>query len=329
MVTRQLPAVLRALDSRTLRNYRSSRYDGSGYSISLSQLSPADQDQVRRIYAALRDVSVMWHHLEGEVRPELLEGSLRQAEPNLRTDFPLHLPPAASSPLCSALHDTSEGALRPLLSLLQPLCASPEPFSRSDVVRCLRLVLDQAKMMRNAFHDLDLPFHKADERRIAHSIHASFLKWRDTPWRAAGGPVHIEGLRDCEGYLSCSCSETAAIDRVVYSLLGRAVDLTADRQVTLAIDSVPDQLICWTISFAHEQPDQLSTWLDCSSDASLQTTAELVARCFGLGGPEQAFGQRYCGCCTEDGRQSSWFHWPRFLPCPGDECCGCLDAGEV
>lgn len=267
---------------------RLDRYDGSDLGVSLARLAHADISTVHRLYGLVKGVYELWTYMERRTVPEFL---LRRLETLNDPAFlqEVHALGAATRDanelVRAALQDTRRGALWPLLRLWQ---------STQNAQLVTTLARDHAKVMRNAFWDLDVSLRSADESVKTHDID-SFLR----KVNYLVGSVSS----DYQGPLTCCCLETSTVDRILYDMLNRAGEASALRVLRVG------GMTRWVVEFAGSEfapyaPEDLST-LAVSGAAGVK--------------PAQALADGYLG----QAEGSAWFHWPIYEPEAGLPSCQC------
>lgn len=283
-----------------LQIFRSERFRGEGLGVSVRELSVEDLSTVGQLYETLRSVYELWLYMDAECRNEQL---LRDHLYNLqRPEFVARLARLGSGkddypPLVrAALEDARWGAMGPLLRHLDQAKDSPDALRMSVL-----LARDQAKMLRNAFVDLDTSLRAADESHKAHGIRGMVEK---VPQFAKNFEVKL----DWEGSVSSRCLETSAVDRVLYDFL-RRIEACQSTSSALWVGPINSRLTRWAFRFqgkgfkAHQEGD-------------LATIA--VAESAGVS-PAGALELGYLGSAEE----WAWFHWPVFEPAEDDAVCEC------
>jgi hypothetical protein len=268
--------------------------------VSLRDLDIRDLGVVSRLYEILKSTYQLWLYMDEEIRnDQLIWERLREL---LQSSFVSEVCRLGAGRLnypklvCSALEDTKWGALGPLCSQLQQHRTGPVAL-RAGVL----LARDQAKIMRNAFFDLDPVLREADESHKAHHIAGMVNKVADIS-------PNIEAVLDWEGSVSSRCLETSTVDRVLYDFL-RRIERTGPSHVVLWVGAINKELTRWALKFecdgfAPHEPDDLAT--------------VAVSKSVGLT-PEAALERGYLG--ARDGW--AWFHWPVFNPRLGEPVCAC------
>ncbi|MBI1387799.1 MAG: ATP-binding protein [bacterium] len=299
---------------------RSDRYDGGGFSVSLSDFGEKDAVRVQKIYRWVKALYDEW--LKAKDAPDWKRLSKMTCgfddDEIIRTVKDLgasSLQPGEPNPLMSkTLHDIRGGGLTGLLGFAQLLRSR----GGNDVYvrKAVFLARDHAKMMRNAVHDLDMEVRRNDESEKAHSIEDFIEKLRECPLPAAEGSVRIEIESDFHGMISNRCLETSAIDRILYNYLNNAARFTADGAIRVYIQSVNEELVRFVVANAIDQSqaawlnDKLGGKLDDlflggftrgGHGIGLSSCADFVSSCFGVHPPALAVQQGYLGAKTLDG----------------------------
>lgn len=270
------------------------RWAGEGLSVNLHLLSSGDLAVLVRLYQVVHGFYALWLYLRDYPALEVLTtrlGPLREAAflsqiQRLGASCQGALPNLARQ----ALRDARQGALPCLVEL----AAQPE-LDYEQLQRCALLARDHAKMMRNAFQDLDLELRTADSSPKAHSFGSVLAKVEQI--------FQIPTCTLVSGAISSRCLETSALDRVLYDLIQRGLRptllcalATGPHLVRIAA-ATPDPGVPYG-------PDDLAT---LAVSQSMKVS------------PEAALDQKYLGC--QPGWR--WFHWPQYKPPPGTAICEC------
>ena len=283
-----------------LRIFRSQRYSGEGLSVSLRELELRDLATVNRLYQLVKGIYELWLYLDEPSRTEkLFVSKLAELSSKEFCDSVACLGGGSgsySTMTLSALADCKRGALVPLLRHYTDL-----KNGRGCLKTCVLLARDQAKIMRNAFHDIDHNLRPADESRKPHAIGPMVKKLEKIL-------PYYEAHLDWDGSVSSRCLETSAVDRVLYDIV-RRIEATEARSVALWVGPLNDVLTRWAFEFngseaAVFEPDELPT-LAVSSAVGVQ--------------PASAIELGYLG--TKPGWM--WFHWPVFEVPVGTSMCQC------
>lgn len=284
-----------------LQVFRLTRYRGENLDASLRDLSAEDLTTVVLLYSCLKKVYELWRYMDREAKnEELLWEQLYELR---ERDLPTRIAKLGAlrsdygKMVLAALEDTRWGALEPLFAHLRPDLER----DRENLERAVLLCRDQAKMMRNAFYDLDSSLRSADEADKAHSVRSLVDKLQ-------GGTLNLDARLEFEGAISSRCLETSALDRVVYDML-RRLDQVRPSRTRLWVGPVGETLIRWAFHFDGEgfRPHQ---------EDDLATVA--VGMSVGLSG-KAALQQSYIG--SSEGW--AWFHWPFYPIAPGVSLCEC------
>ena len=272
-----------------LQIFCSSRFAGDGLGVSLRDLTVSDLATVTQLYEALKTVYELWLYMDKEARSpilirsrleELRNPAFRERIARLGADSEGY-----STLVRAAVEDTRWGALGPLKRHLERAENSPE-FLRTSVL----LARDQAKIMRNAFHDIDTALRSADASPKAHGI-------RGMAEKVAQLGAGFETILDWEGSVSSRCLETSAVDRVLYDFL-RRVQATGSDRVTLWVGAINEHMTRWALWF--NQP---------GFEPHVQDDLAAIAVSLSVGlSPAGALERKYLG---SQGNWA-WFHWPIF-----------------
>lgn len=275
------------------------RYVGRDLGVTLNRLSASDVVTIHRLYGVVKGVYELWTYTQGQVALDLL---LRRMERLDDPEFVLELRSLGATTIdkeplvLSALSDAKRGAISHLLSLRQKPQSATSPL--------LTLARDHAKLMRNAFFDLDGPLRSADEARKVHELGPFLDKVRHLNSRAS-----VQA--DYHGPITCCCLETSTLDRVLYEFSHRT-HFATDSSAELTVTRVGD-LTRWSWVHASELNPRFSPQdLSCLA----------VGSALGVT-PEEALSQEFLGTSHSDRKSCSWFHWPVYTPQPGDLACQC------
>lgn len=295
-----LESEIQSLASLDLKIFRSERYAGEGLSVSLKELELRDLATVNRLYQLVKGIYELWLYLDEPSRTEKVFVSRLSDLTSKEFGDAIACLGGGScsySPMViSALADCKRGALVPLLRHFEDLKAG-----RGCVKTCVLLARDQAKIMRNAFHDIDHNLRPADESRKPHAIGPMVKKLEKVL-------PHYEAHLDWDGSVSSRCLETSAVDRVLYEIVRRIEAAEAD-SVALWVGPLNDVLTRWAFQTGEKavrpfEPEDLPT-LAVSSAVGVQ--------------PASALEQGYIG--SRPGWV--WFHWPVFQVPAGSHMCRC------
>lgn len=312
-LTPELEVMLADLAPRDLRLHRSSRFAGEDLGVSVRQLHPLDLANVFRLYQILKGAYEIWIYMEQRLVREVLQGRLlRLFEDGFQAQLQmLGAATDSSDPMVrSALEDAKGGALAVLFDYLKG--RDLERLESSELHVVLTLARDHAKMMRNAFSDLDEAVREADESPKAHSLRPILKKL------AAYRPgQNFRAGTNFEGSVSCRCLETSALDRVTYNFLSRAI-APGHPGGGLWVSQINDQLCRWAFEctgtrFVMPEADELPV--------------RAVAMAVGVT-PEEALSYAYLGSVRRTGRLWAWFHWPLFVPPLDVPHCQCEPLGH-
>jgi DNA-binding transcriptional MerR regulator len=289
------------LASNELEVFRTGRYGGEDLGVSLRTLGSSDLRTVVALYEQVKSIYEMWMYTEGRTEGyEVLRRKVRRLYSSdlLASVARLGSSSALQSPFeRAALEDTKWGALGPLSRLGERL----ELFDEEALKLVVLLSRDHAKLMRNAFYDLDPGLREADESLKAHGTPGAVKKVQKVC-------PEIETILDWEGSYSSRCLETSTVDRVLYDFL-RRIRQADSGSASLWVGAVNDSLMRW--AFHSETDDFAKHGLE-----DLATLA--VARSAGVS-PKAALEMGYLG----SGAGWAWFHWPIFTPPPGVSVCQC------
>lgn len=312
-LTAEMEVQVAELAPRDLRSQRTSRFAGEDLGVSVRQLHSLDLASIFRLYQILKGTYEIWIYMEQRLVRDVLLGRLRRLfEDGFQGQLQLlGAATDSSDPLVrSALEDTKGGALAILFDFLKDRDLECLDSSQLHVV--LTLARDHAKMMRNAFFDLDGPVREADENLKAHSLRPILRKL------AAYRPgQHFQTGTNYEGPTSCRCLETSALDRVTYNFLTRsfAPDLPGGG---LWVSQINEQLCRWAFECTVQR---------FRMPEANELPVRAVALAVGVT-PEEALSYAYLGSVRRSGRLWAWFHWPLYVPPQDVPHCHCEPLGH-
>jgi len=296
----ELEALLAQLAPLELKPHRAVRFGGEELSVSLATLHAQDLATVVRLYNLVKGIYELWTYMEFQLSRELIvrrfQGFL-DAELRGRLQRLGAATESSDALVRGALEDSRLGALSLLLGLLgQP---SSDSWTGPQLRLLVTLARDHAKMMRNAFFDLDPGVREADEHGKAHGMLSVLQKVEQL---SQAGEIFQVGT-DYQGYISCRCLETSAMDRVLYYFL-RHASAGSQASTGLWVSQINPWLCRWTFQCSSErfrlpEPDEVAT--------------RAVALAMGVT-PDEAHSYAYLGCSRRSGGLWAWFHWPIFEP---------------
>ena len=295
--------------SSQLEVYREERYTGDGLGVSIRELDSNDLTTICRLYELVKRTYELWIYMDGVKNEELVITRLeRLTEPDLVSavaQLGHQLKDSDSVLLKAAIEDARWGALGPLLSKIRSVEGA---WTTDHIKAAVLLARDHAKMMRNAFYDLDVPLREADTTLKAHGA-APFAKKLDgLDWDGQ----KIEAMLSWDGALTSRCLETSLIDRILYDFLRRA-HRGGSESVHLELAQVNSQLV--RFSFRADTTEY-------SAPTSEDFVALAVARAVGLTA-SAALQMGYLGVNRNPAGTVAWFHWPLLEVPPGTEICSC------
>lgn len=308
-LTPDLEKRLAKLAPSKLSCYRAVRFAGENLGVSLGQLHPADLATVFRLYGILSGVYEIWTYMEHRLAHELLVTHLSQLFVDGFSADLVALGAATNpqNPLVrAALEDAKGGALRVLLGFLQRYPCADLQSTQLRVV--ITLARDHAKMLRNAFVDLDEPLRRADETPNAHTLLPMLRKlaaFELSQGRFQAGSNFDKAVTSC-------CLETSALDRITYRFVCKALD---PRKPGGAV---------WVTRLN----EGLSRWaFQCSTESFApfvedDLPVQALAFAFGLE-PGEVLRQGYLGTGRRGRQLWAWFHWPLYDPPRGTPQCHC------
>lgn len=340
-----IPQELLALAPEDLINYRSTRYEGDGFNVTLKDFVPEDAALLIRLYNTVRKIYDLWLYMKDTPNYELVG---QQIMKDLGSDqFRISVQAIGSatydlqepSPLMrKVLHDIRGGALSVLIGLATLLELNDIPDDTTYIKQAITMARDHAKMMRNAIEDIDPVVRQADESIKVHSISEFVDKWRDLNFEIAKKSIKIEVNCTFEGNITNRCLETSAIDRILYNYINNAARFTADNRVYLTIFPMGDNLVRWVVQNSILERQKL--WLKENvgdnlgalfqggitrggHGIGLSNCADFVAATFGTNDPDEAIEKKYLGAQIIDDQYYAWFHWPAYIAKPDDAFCEC------
>lgn len=288
-----------------LQVHANSRWSGENLGVSLRRLRPQDLATVLRIYQSVHGYYELWLYTQDAPNPEVLNEKL---QPFRNKEFQSQISQlggsleSTSDLLVAALEDARWGALPALIER-----AEPGNLDLGQLQICALLARDHAKMLRNAFYDLDDTLTSADSSLKAHGLTSIISKLSQFEWRG----LEVKACAEFQGAITSRCLETAALDRVLYDLLRRAGQ------------SSPAHCQVWAIPL-HQSLLRIA--LSVAGDFRPFETRDLatyaVANAVGVS-REQALQQQYLGHRLVKGQTWAWFHWPTYQPPPGVHLCNC------
>lgn len=286
------------------------RYAGESLDVSVRGLSLSDAATLHRIYQVVKGLYELWTYMDRQAVAEILERRLIPLRDSLLRGEIARLG-ASTLPrealLQAALHDAREGALRLLLECVPD--DARRPVEKASLELVVSLGRDHAKILRNAFSDLDPALRDADEHLKAHQVTPILSKIAHL---RTGGWVGSVGS-DFQGFITSRCLETSALDRVLYRLLAAS---RRDPQSSPPHLWVSQRANGW-VRWVFESPAGAS-----KPDRPDDFVASVVGLAAGVS-PDQALAQGYLGARSAKGREWLWFHWPNYSPPPQVSHCEC------
>ena len=161
------------LAARGLDVHLRKRWAGQGLGVSIRRLPPNDLAIVMRLYQVVHGFYELWLYTREQPTLEVLCGRLAALrEPHFVAQIQqLGVLASPEALVREALRDTRQGALPALLEYSQ----EPVPdYARLQI--CALLARDHAKLMRNAFVDLDIHLSDADLSPKAHAFRPMLSK---------------------------------------------------------------------------------------------------------------------------------------------------------
>ncbi len=311
-VNRRPPETLRDVVMRlapsVLKSQLSGRYRGEEISVSVEALAEEDRATLEELYELVRGAYELWLYMDEDSDSELLIKQVaRLAEPRFQEKMSRFGEPTTCQEILvqAALSAVRCGALGPLTHYAQVF--SRGQAGAREVLTAILLARDHAKMLRNAFHDLDQPLREADERSKAHGLPAFVRKIHRIRWNG----VKVRAATGYQGPVTSRCLETSALDRVLYDFLGRATG-DGSNPARLWVVELPTGLLRWVF--------ELESQFEAYSQEDFSPL--VIGKSVGLG-PEAALSQGYIGSRQMASRHWAWFHWPVYHLGAGDHLCDC------
>lgn len=325
--------------------YRTFRYDGGGFSISLKDLAVEDVTLVVQIYNALKSVYDLWLYMGAQPNYPLL---LQRLGMFGTADFigkvqgvgaSSYLHGRDNETMRSAIHDIRGGALTSLSGyarLLPRLENKPEYIKQA-----VYLARDHAKMMRNIMPDLDQAVRDADEGLKLHAIDEFVNKWAGFQFELPNKQVQVVAATEFKGYVTSRCLETSAVDRILYNYINNAARFAANDEVRFTVWPLPGtELTRWIVE--NDITADQKKWLQQEVNGELSqlfkgghtrgghgvglnNCANFVATSFGIN-VDEALEGGYLGAKVVGDVYYAWFHWPSYIPqSPDEPVCDCAD----
>lgn len=325
-----VPERLVVLAPQHLAVHRVSRYDGTGFEVTLDRFTRDDRYLLRSIYDTVRELLSLWRQMHIHPNFPALDRFIRQMG-NGRLQIAAQMLGAGpravgyEPAVRKAVHDIRAGALSVLLGTVELLRQSP---GNTKLMReCVDAARDHAKIMRNLLPDLDPALREADEAPRPHTVDHFVTKWDGLATRASAEVVETRVRCTYHGNIAARCLETSSIDRVLYNYMNNAMRFASDRTVTLWIFPINQDLTRWVVhnQLTADQAERLSGAIDSQpwrlfngevrrgpDGLGLSNCAEIVAGCFGLPTPQEAVDQQYLGAAILETDYLAWFHWPKY-----------------
>lgn len=326
-----------------LENHRETRYDGSGFSLTLDRFAPEDAQLIGQIYQTVKQIYDLWFYsrdrpdhalLEASIKSLISDESFLKATQSLgRATYALH---SRQPEVRKVVHDLRGGAISALVGYVSMLQA--EMIEHLPVPRLVYLARDHAKMMRNAVIDLDVHTRAIDEASSVHFVEDMQAKWPGMEFNQEGRQVRIDFQCHYEGSISNCCLETSATDRIIYNLLNNAARFAADDQVRFSVFPVDRSVVRLVVDNAVDAAQ--AAWLEAHTaddlgrlfrggltrggqGLGLSNCADFITKAFGLESVDLALEAGYIGAVHRDKRFYVWFHWPQYRPADGEATCDC------
>ncbi|MCU0425922.1 MAG: ATP-binding protein [Candidatus Kapabacteria bacterium] len=319
-----------SLAPTNLPNKRLQRYDGKGFSVSIDDFTPQDRATVTTIYQNIKAVYDLWLYMKEAPNYAILEESVQWLMSDAFVTIGKDLGTEAdynSQDIKKVIHDVRGGALMSMVSYATRI-ATLNLYHKVDVMRSfVFLARDQAKMMRNAIYDIDVPTRTADERLRIHSIYDYIKKWGDFEYHHNQRIIKVNVQCLFEGNVTTCCLEASALDRVLYNLMNNALRFADGEMITLTIFPVGD-ILRWVIenTVRPEAVEWLQTTVgedmsslfrggitDGGNGIGLSNCAEIVGASFGISAVE-AITSGYITAKLIDRTFYACFHWNIVRP---------------
>jgi light-regulated signal transduction histidine kinase (bacteriophytochrome) len=314
-----------SLAPTNLPNKRLQRYDGRGFSASLNDFAPEDRVIVTTIYQNIKAVYDLWLYMKEAPNYAVLEKNVQW----LISDEFIHIgkdlganADYSSHDIQKVIHDIRGGALMSMVSYATRINAL-NLYYKVDVMRSfVFLARDQAKMMRNAVHDIDIPTRTADERLRIHSIFDYIKKWSDFEYHHNDRIIKVNVQCLYEGNVTTCCLEASALDRVLYNLMNNALRFSHGDTIVLTIfpvgsnlrwvveNTVRPEAVGWLQTSVGEDLSDLFRGgiTDGGNGIGLANCAEIVGASFGVSAAE-AIEKQYISAKLMDETFYTCFHW--------------------
>jgi signal transduction histidine kinase len=327
--------------------YRSDRYGGEGFGVSLQDFAPEDISLLIGLYGSIKKIYDLWLYMREQPNYELIGDQLIKEFGSDELRIGVQAIGSATyairdpSPLArKVMHDVRGGALSVLVGLATFLKVYPEP-DEETIYQAITMARDHAKLMRNAIEDIDLLVRAADESAKIHPISDFVNKWQNLSFDIANKPVLVQVSCSFEGNITSRCLETSSIDRILYNYINNAARFTTDNKVSLTIFPVGDGLVRWVAQ--NTLAPQQKLWLQENvgdnlgrlfeggitrggHGLGLSSCADFVAASFGTETIQEAIQEGYLGAKIIDDQYYAWFHWPAYVASdPNEPICECAD----
>ncbi len=306
------PARLHALPPASLVNYRTDRYAGGTWVVSLAAFAPADQRLLRALYQMLTE---LWHQLTAvpqrdwpvlpAVRAALGQSgwyAVLEALPQLGVATAAQSHP---DPLAGVLDAVRAGNVAVLHGTLPLLGLGP--VTLDTVVPLVGLVRDHLHMLRSLLPDLDPHAAATDQAAQPHTLAQLVEKWQHPPYGVGHTVADVRVAIHGTGVVAAQGREWAAVDSVLTTLIAAAVAQAGDG-------------IVYVVLLAHGEGQDVrlvvyhrsATRADVPADAGYgwARCAAYVADCYGVPTVQQCLDAQYLAADVIDVYRVAWFHWP-------------------
>jgi len=327
--------------------YRSDRYRGEGFGVSLRDFAPEDVALLIRLYGSIKKIYDLWLYMREQPNYKLIGDQLIKEFGSDELRIGLQAIGSAtyaiqepSALVRKVIHDVRGGALSVLVGLATFLKLYPE-LDAETIHQAITMARDHAKLMRNAIEDIDLRVRAADESAKIHPISDFVNKWNNLSFKIASKPVLVQVTCSFEGNITSRCLETSAIDRILYNYINNAARFTTDNKVRLLIFPVGEGLVRWVVQ--NSLAEQQKLWLQENvgdnlgrlfeggitrggHGLGLSSCADFVAASFGTETIQEAIQSGLLGAKVLDDQYYAWFHWPAYTASgPAEPLCECAD----
>lgn len=323
-----------ALAPTTLRNYRQRRYGGGEMCLPMTAFNALDQQRIRTLYDFIRALYGVFDSA-GNCTADTVR-RLAEVAPSetVRAVFAQtrelgHVSPADESNelFAKTVHDIRSGGLTPLLARLQ--LVNRQGWKIEDARAIFFLTRDHLKIMRNALVGLDDVQRVRDQEVKLHGASLIEEKWQNASLISGDRRVRLEIDSHFIGYISESCIEFGALDRVLYNLINNACRHTIDDAIKLQIRDLPmpdpserRENTRFVLTNRVSEADRAALaaqdlrklfspgFSTTESGLGLTVVSDFVANAYGLLSRTAALDGGYLGARLDGDCFVVWFHWP-------------------